>query len=140
MNKVILIGRATKDFELRYTPNGTAVANGTIAVDRPYQKDKEKEADFINLVAWRQTAETAANYIRKGHKFGLEGSLQVRSYEKDGQKRYVTEVLVERVEFLESKNANHTSNNSSENANQSRNSDPFSDSKPIDISDDDLPF
>lgn len=131
MNKVILIGRATKDFELRYTPNGVAVANGTIAVDRPYQKDREKESDFINLVAWRQTA---ASYIRKGHKFGLEGSLQVRSYEKDGQKRYITEVLVERVEFLESK--------SNGNANPTPRSDDkvFPDDKPIDINDDDFPF
>jgi len=134
MNKVILIGRAAKDWELRYTPNGVAVANGTIAVDRPYQKDKEKESDFINLVAWRQTAETAANYIRKGHRFGLEGSIQVRTYEKDGQKRYVTEVLVERVEFLESKS------NSNTNTPPRSDDKVFPDDKPIDINDDGLPF
>lgn len=141
MNKVILIGRATKDFELRYTPNGTAVANGTIAVDRPVAKEKEKEADFINIQAWKQTAEAAANYIKKGHKFAVEGRIQVRNYENnEGRRVYVTEVVAERIEFMESKNANHTSQNSGENANQSRNSDPFPDSKPIDISDDDLPF
>lgn len=141
MNRVILIGRATKDFELRYTPNGVAVANGTIAVDRPVAQGKEKEADFINLQAWKQLAETAANYIRKGHKFAVEGRIQVRNYDNnEGKRVYVTEVVVERLEFLESKNANHDSQNSGGNASNSRN-DPFKDDgKPLDISDDDLPF
>lgn len=142
MNKVILIGRATKDFELRYTPSGVAVAQGTIAVDRQAAKGKEKESDFINLVVWQKLAETVCNYIKKGHKFALEGRIQVRNYDNnEGKRVYVTEVVVERVEFLESKNGNHTSHSNDNNENHSRNSDPFrDDGKPIDISDDDLPF
>ena len=138
MNKVILIGRATKDFELRYTPSGVGVAQGTIAVERQVAKDKEKESDFINLVAWKQLAETCANYIKKGHRFACEGRIQVRNYENnEGKKVYVTEVVIDRVEFLEPKN-NNSQNSSNE---TSRNSDPFKDDgKPIEISDDDLPF
>jgi single-strand DNA-binding protein len=135
MNRVILIGRATKDFELKYTPSGVGVASGTIAIDRPVAQGKEKETDFINLVAWKQLAETCANYIHKGHRFGLEGRLQVRNYENnEGKRVYVTEVIVERVEFLEPKSDNG-------NKSQTNNPDPFkNDHKPIDISDDDLPF
>jgi single-strand DNA-binding protein len=131
MNKVVLIGRATKDFELRYTPSGVGVAQGTIAVERQVAKDKPKESDFINLVAWKQLAETCANYIKKGHRFACEGRIQVRNYENnEGKKVYVTEVVVERVEFLESK---QSANN--------RNPDPFQDDgAPINISDDSLPF
>jgi single-strand DNA-binding protein len=132
MNRVILIGRATKDFELKYTPNGVGVASGTIAIDRPVAQGKEKETDFINLVAWKQTAETCANYIKKGHKFGLEGRLQIRNYDKDGTKVWVSEVVVERVEFLEPKNDNGNQ--------QSQKKDNSGNSKPLDISDDDLPF
>jgi single-strand DNA-binding protein len=132
MNRVILIGRATKDFELKYTPNGVGVASGTIAIDRPVAQGKEKETDFINLVAWKQTAEACANYIKKGHRFGLEGRLQIRNYDKDGTKVWVSEVVIERVEFLEPK---------SDNVNQqSQKTDHSGNSKPIDISDDDLPF
>lgn len=132
MNRVILIGRATKDFELRYTPSGVAVASGTIAVDR---QTKEKETDFINLVAWKQLAETAANYIKKGHKFGLEGRIQVRNYDNnEGKKVYLTEVHIDRVEFLEPKDGSKETNGSSK-------GDPFkNDSKPIDIDYSDLPF
>ncbi|RUS42246.1 single-stranded DNA-binding protein [Cohnella sp. AR92] len=131
MNKVILIGRATKDWELRYTPSGVAVANGNIAVDKPFTSDGERKADFIDLVAWRKTAELAANYIRKGQRFGLEGSIQVRKYEKDGQNRYAYEVLVDRIEFLES----------NRNGNASEGQDPFAnDGKPVNLPDDDLPF
>lgn len=132
MNHVILIGRATKDFELRYTNNGVAVATGTIAVDRPTGQGKAKESDFISLVAWKQTAEACANYIKKGHRFGLEGRIQVRNYENnEGRRVYVTEVILERVEFLESKS----------DSKPQKNSDPFAgEIKPLDISDDDLPF
>lgn len=101
MNRVILIGRATKDFELRYTPNGVAVATCNIAVDR---QTKDKETDFINVVAWKQTAEACVNHIKKGHRFGLEGRIQVRNYENnEGKRVYVTEVHIDRVEFLEPK-------------------------------------
>lgn len=132
MNRVILIGRATKDFELRYTANGVGVASGTIAIDRPVAQGKEKETDFINLVAWKQTAEACANYIKKGHRFGLEGRLQIRNYDKDGTKVWVSEVVIERVEFLEPKSDNGSQ--------QSQKTDNSGNSKPIDISDDDLPF
>lgn len=136
MNKVILIGRATKDFELRYTNSGVAVAQTTIAVDRPTGQGKEKETDFINLVAWKQLAETSANYIKKGHRFGLEGRMQVRNYENnEGKKVYVTEVVIDRIEFLEPRNDSQNKQNNSKHSN-----DPFADSNPIDISNDDLPF
>lgn len=137
MNRVILIGRATKDFELRYTPSGVAVAQCTIAVDKPVAQGKEKEADFINLVAWKQLAETCANYIHKGHRFGLEGRIQTRNYENnEGKKVYVTEVILDRIEFLEPKSDSQSQNKSSK-----QNDDPFKDYvKPLDISDDDLPF
>jgi single-strand DNA-binding protein len=131
MNRVVLIGRATKDFELRYTQTGVGVASGTIAIDRQVSQGKEKETDFINLVAWKQTAEACANYIKKGHKFGLEGRLQVRNYDNnEGKKVYVTEVVVERVEFLEPKADN---NRQTEPDKQER-------SKPQPTPDDDLPF
>lgn len=135
MNRAILIGRATKDFELRYTPAGVAVANGTIAVDRPTGQGWEKETDFINLVVWKQLAETCANYIKKGNRFALEGRIQVRNYDNnEGKKVYVTEVHVDRVEFLESKDSAKETNGYSKN-------DPFkNDSKPLDIDESDLPF
>jgi single-strand DNA-binding protein len=141
LNRVILIGRATKDFELRYTPNGVAVANGTIAVDRPVAQGKEKETDFINLQAWKQLAETAANYIRKGHKFAVEGRIQVRNYDNnEGRRVYVTEVVAERLDFLEPKSDNHTSQTSGQSADRNRN-DPFAnDRTPQDFPDNDLPF
>lgn len=105
MNKVMLIGRLTKDPELRYTQGGTAVASFTIAVDRRFSK--EKEADFINCVAWQKTAEFISQYFRKGSKIVVEGRLQTRSYEaEDGARRFVTEVVVEQSEFGDSKAKN----------------------------------
>lgn len=111
MNCVVLIGRLTRDPELRYIPNtGTPVANFTLAVDKNLSKEKKKEmeaqgqptADFINIVVWNKSAENVANYLTKGLKVAIQGRLQSRSYEaKDGSKRYVTEVVAERVEFLE---------------------------------------
>lgn len=102
MNKVMLIGRLTKDPELRYTQGGTAVASFTIAVDRRFSKDKE--ADFINCVAWQKTAEFISQYFHKGSKIVVEGRLQTRSYDaEDGSRRFVTEVVVEQSEFGDSK-------------------------------------
>src|SRR6185312_4462740 len=102
LNRVILIGRLTKDPELRYTPNGVAVTQFTLAVDRPYSKDK-KEADFIPIVTWKQQAEHCANYLRKGRLAAVDGRLQIRSYENnEGRKVYVTEVVADNVRFLES--------------------------------------
>lgn len=104
LNKVILIGRLTRDPELRYTPNtGSAVASFTIAVDR--QGSNRDEADFINIVVWNKQAELCAQYLGKGRLVAVVGRLQIRTYEKDGQRRYFTEVVAETVRFLDSKGA-----------------------------------
>ncbi|MFK7692296.1 single-stranded DNA-binding protein [Paenibacillus sp. HJGM_3] len=167
LNRVILIGRLTRDPELRYTPAGVAVTQFTLAVDRPFtnQQSQQREADFINIVTWRQLAEQCANYLRKGRLTAVEGRIQVRNYDNnEGKRVYVTEVIADNVRFLESANS---ANNQREEAppfqdegggrnyggagssggsrnsggNARTNSDPFSDDgKPIDISDDDLPF
>nr|DAK78237.1 MAG TPA: Single strand binding protein [Caudoviricetes sp.] len=105
MNHVTLIGRLTKDPEVRYTQSGTPVGTFTLAVDRRVQKDKPKEADFIPCVVWSKTAEVVGNYCKKGKQIAVEGRIQVRSYDaKDGSKRYVTEVIVSELELLGSKN------------------------------------
>ena len=95
MNKIMLIGRLTKDPELRYTQSGSAVASFTLAVNRRFANQSgEREADFINCVAWQKSAEFVANYFKKGQQMALEGRLQVRSYDgNDGQRRWVTEVI-----------------------------------------------
>ncbi|HEX3043259.1 MAG TPA: single-stranded DNA-binding protein [Bacillota bacterium] len=104
MNHIVLIGRLTKDPELRYTPNGLAVATFTLAVDRdraPNQQG-EKETDFIRIVTWQKQAEVCANYLKKGRLVAIEGRLQIRNYEtQDGQKRTAAEVVANRVQFLE---------------------------------------
>lgn len=105
LNHVILIGRLTKDPELKYTPSGTAVASFTLAVDR-FRKnaDGEKEADFIPIIAWQKQAENCAEYLRKGSLAAVDGRINVRSYEdKEGKKRWVTEVVAEAVKFLSGK-------------------------------------
>lgn len=154
LNRVILIGRLTKDPELRYTPSGVAVATFTLAVDRPFTNQQgTKEADFLNIVTWRQLAETCANYLRKGRLTAVEGRIQVRNYENnEGKRVYVTEIIADNVRFLESAGSNReegSNQGSSQGTNPNRgsdssrgsNQDPFSDDgKPIDISDDDLPF
>lgn len=108
INNVVLVGRLTKDADLRYTSNGAAVASFTVAVNRQFTNQKgEREADFINCVAWRKTAETLANFTRKGSLIGVEGRIQTRSYDnQQGQRVYVTEVVVENFSMLESKSAN----------------------------------
>jgi single-strand DNA-binding protein len=156
LNRVILIGRLTRDPELRYTPAGVAVAQFTLAVDRPFvnSQTREREADFIPIVTWRQLAETCANYLRKGRLAAVEGRMQVRSYDNnEGRKVYVTEVVADNVRFLESPNsvANReegpgggsgiVGGGSRYGGGQRDMQDPFQDDgKPIDISDDDLPF
>ncbi|RCW42968.1 single-stranded DNA-binding protein [Paenibacillus prosopidis] len=171
LNRVILIGRLTRDPELRYTPAGVAVTQFTIAVDRPFTSGQgEREADFIPVVTWRQLAETCANYLRKGRLTAVEGRIQVRNYENnEGKRVYVTEVIADNVRFLESNreggareeggsnysgagassgggsfggNASQSGGNRPS-GNNSRNDsrDPFQDDgRPIDISEDDLPF
>ena len=113
MNKIMLIGRLTKDPELRYTQSGTAVASFTLAVDRRFSNQNgERETDFINCVAWNKSAEFVANYFHKGKQMALEGRLQVRSYDgNDGQRRWVTEVVAEQIEFVGSKSDNAGGNN-----------------------------
>lgn len=145
INNVVLVGRLTKDPDLRYTANGTAVASFTLAVNRDFKNAEGKqEADFINCVIWRKSAETLANTVRKGQQIGVVGRVQTRSYENQhGQKVFVTEVVAERFNYLEKRddNSNRSSSQkqSSNQQNFDRSSDPFSGSS-IDISDDDLPF
>jgi len=102
MNHIVTIGRLTRDPELRYTPNGVAVANFTVAVDRPINNDNgEREADFIPIVVWRKLAENCANHLRKGQLVAVEGRLQIRTYEKDGQNRRIAEIVASEVKFLD---------------------------------------
>lgn len=105
LNRIVLIGRLTKDSDLKYTPNGVAVCNFTLAVDRTFKNaNGEREADFINCVVYRQLAELCANYLSKGKIAAVDGRLQIRSYDgQDGQKRWVTEVIGEKVRFLSPK-------------------------------------
>ncbi|MGO4695399.1 single-stranded DNA-binding protein [Paenibacillus sp. 2TAB26] len=167
LNRVILIGRLTKDPDLRYTPAGVAVTQFTLAVDRPFTSggQGEREADFIPVVTWRQLAETCANYLRKGRLTAVEGRIQVRNYENnEGKRVYVTEVIADNVRFLESnrergggsqeEGGSYSGGTSNSNTSQSGggnrptgnnsrndNRDPFQDDgRPIDISEDDLPF
>ena len=155
INRTILVGRLTRDPELRYTQGGTAVASFTLAVNRQFTNSQgEREADFINCVIWKKAAENFTNFTHKGSLVGIDGRLQTRNYEnKQGQRVYVTEVVAENFSLLESKNANSSDNtnnnpnnqysNSNNQSNNSNNnmSDPFADnSKLMDISDDSLPF
>ena len=105
MNKVILIGRLTRNPELRYTGNNTPVATFSLAVNRQFtNQNGEREADFINCVVWRKLAETVKNYLFQGSQVAVEGRIQTRKYQNDkGENKYITEILVENVEFLESK-------------------------------------
>ncbi|MBD1371992.1 single-stranded DNA-binding protein [Hazenella sp. IB182357] len=159
LNRIILIGRLTRDPELRYTSNGIAVARFALAVNRNYSNQQgERAVDFIDVVTWRGLAETCANYLKKGRLVGVEGRLQISSYENnEGRKVRNAEVVADNVQFLESMRDRNDSNQSFgsgsfEGGNNNFNSnnfgssnrpsdDPFaSDGKPIDISDDDLPF
>lgn len=135
LNRVILIGRLTRDPELRYTPNGVATCSFTLAVERQFKQNGKKEADFLPVVTWKQTAEACANYLGKGRLCALEGRIQTRNYEKDGRKVYITEVIADNVRFLESKNQSEAEETGS------RRTEPNGDDDlPIDISDSDLPF
>lgn len=162
INRTTLTGRLTRDVDLRYTPSGSAVGNFTLAVDRRFtNQNGEREADFINCVIWRKSAENFANFTHKGSLVGLDGRIQTRNYEnQQGQRVYVTEVVVENFALLEPRSSNQNANNAPQN--NSGNTNPFEASKPasspsdndgnqnanpfansgdqIDISDDDLPF
>lgn len=101
INRATLIGRLVEDVDLRYTPSGIATAAFTLAVTRPFaNQEGVREADFIRCVAWRKTAENLANYTKKGSMIGVDGRIQTRSYEKDGRRVYVTEVVADTVQFL----------------------------------------
>ena len=105
MNRIILLGRLVRDPEVRVTPTEKTVCTFTLAVDRPFAaKNGQREADFINIVTWNKTAELCGNSLTKGQRALVEGRLQIRSYDgKDGNKHYVTEVIADRVEFIERK-------------------------------------
>lgn len=135
LNRIILIGRLTKDPELRYTPNGKAVASFTLAVDRPFKNQAgEREADFINIVVWGAQAENCANYLSKGKLAAVDGRLQIRTYDgQDGQRRWVTEVVADSVRFLSPKGSSSEGSGSGFGK-----SDDMGIS--VDFSDDDIPF
>ena len=151
INNVTLVGRLTKDPDLRYTQSGTAVGQFTLAVNRNFTNQQgDREADFINCVIWRKAAESFANYARKGTLIGLTGRIHTRNYDNQQRQRvYVTEIVVENFQLLESKEVNEQRRSSKpEQATFDKQAtdkpdplDPFSkDVSPIDISDDDLPF
>lgn len=139
MNVITLTGNATKDVELTYSPSGTAFGKGTIAVQRNFKNQHgEYDTDFINFKAIGKISETMANYIRKGDKFGITGSLQINVSERDGKKSYFTEVVVNGFDFPTKKSESKPK--PAPNPYQ-ENNDPFrNDGQPINISDDDLPF
>lgn len=112
MNNVSLIGRLTKDPDLRYTSSGMAVATFSLAVQRSFRnKEGNYEADFINCVCWNKSGETLANHVKKGQRIGVTGRIQTRNYENEqGNRVYVTEVVVEGFTFLEKKDENQNSN------------------------------
>ena len=158
MNKVVLIGRLTRDPELRYTGSNTPVATFSLAVNRNFtNQNGEREADFINIVVWRKQAENVKNFLTQGSQVAIEGRIQTRTYDdQNGQKRYITEVVADNVEFLGSKSSSSSNNNgSSKNAEPTPydfgdmpepkgtdvDSNPFADfGSSIEISDDELPF
>ena len=146
INRTILVGRLTKDPDLKYTPNGVPTCSFTLAVNRPFSNQQgERETDFINVVVWRRQAENAANYLKKGNLAGVDGRIQTRNFEgQDGKRVYITEVVAESVQFLEPKGSQGQGNTNTSNNNQNTgngNSDPFSNNgQTIDIDDSDLPF
>lgn len=132
INRTVLVGRLTKDVELKYTQSGQAVASFTLAVNRQFTNAQgEREADFIQCVIWRKAAENFKNFTHKGSLVGVDGRIQTRSYDnQQGQRVYVTEVVVDNFSLLESKGSNRAASN-----------DPFAgNGEPIDVNDDDLPF
>lgn len=142
MNRVVLIGRLTKDPDLKFLPgSGTAVTKFTLAIDRRFKKEGQQEADFVPIVIWNKQAESAANYLTKGKLAGIAGRIQTRNYEaKDGHRVYVTEVVADEVQFLEwgDKTDNNNSNNSSQNTQQNDSADYGDDITLVD--DGDIPF
>lgn len=136
INNTVLVGRMVRDAELRYTPQNQAVATFTLAVNRNFKSQNgEREADFINCVIWRQSAENLANWVKKGDLIGITGSIQTRSYEKQGQRVYVTEVITDNFQLLEFNKQNNQGHSQPDFSRQTP-----ANTNPMDISDDDLPF
>ena len=158
MNKVFLVGRLTRDFDLRYGANNTAVARTSIAVDRQFSNQNgEREADFINIVAFGNRAETMKKYLTKGSQIAISGRIQTGSYDaSDGRKVYTTYIVIEEFQFLDSKGSRQVENNninvnstndvtpydfSNESPSNNTETDPFKDfGDKIEIDDSDLPF
>lgn len=143
MNSICLVGRLTKNVELRYTPSNVAVATFTLAVNRTFKNENgDREADFINCVMWRQQAENLANWVKKGALIGITGRIQTRSYDnQQGQRVYVTEVVAEQFQLLESRNSQGQSQGQTRRAQTQQQVPDFSrDGNTFDISDDMLPF
>src|SRR5690625_518681 len=135
INSFVGIGRLTRDVDLKYSQNGTAIANFTVAITRRFDKDK---ADFIRCVAFKKTAELIAEYVKKGHQVGVEGSIQTGSYEKDGRTIYTTDVIVNNVQFLESRNSPVKPDSTA--INRANEMVKPSEGQQVDINDDEFPF
>lgn len=137
LNRIVLIGRLTREPDLRYTASGLAVARFTLAVDRRFVKDREKETDFIDIVVWQKLAENCANYLGKGRLVAVEGRLQIRSYDDNqGIRRKAAEVVADNVRFLErAKEAGAVGGE-----NQSYGSESHSYGSEIEFKEDDIPF
>ncbi len=145
INNVVLIGRLTKDVELKYTPANQAVAQFALAVNRTFKNaNGERETDFINVVIWRQSAENFAKLAKKGALIGITGRIQTRNYEnQQGQRVYVTEVIAENFQILESRNQQQGQRQAQPQQatqQQAKQPDPFSGGAPMDLNDDSLPF
>ncbi len=144
MNRTILVGRLTKNVELKYTQNGKAVGNFTLAVNRPFKNQQgEQEADFIRCQVWGKAAENLANYMGKGSQVGVDGRIQTRSYDgQDGKRIYITEVVADSVQFLESKGSQQSGNSgqSQQQASPQQTQQPNLQNQGVPISDQDLPF
>lgn len=145
INNVTLVGRLTKDVELKYTPANQAVAQFTLAVNRTFKNaNGERESDFINCVIWRKSAENFANFAKKGALIGITGRIQTRNYEnQQGQHVYITEVIAENFQMLESRNQQQGQQQAQPQQakqQQVKQPDPFSGGSPMSISDDQLPF
>ena len=150
MNKVVLIGRLSRDPELRHTSNNTPVCQINVAVSRPVAQGKEPETDFINVTVWNKQAENLVKYVKKGNQIAIEGRIQTRSYDnEEGKKVYVIEVLANHIEFI-GNNSNKTNDNQTQDNKTSYTAeeidnmptdDPFSSfGQKVEISDSDLPF
>ena len=142
INNVTLVGRLTKDVELKYTPANQAVVQFVLAVNRTFKNaNGERETDFINVVIWRQSAENFAKWAKKGALIGITGRIQTRNYEnQQGQRVYITEVIADNFQMLESRSQQQGQQQGQATQQQAKQPDPFSGGTPMSLNDDDLPF